>query len=354
MASNWCPGAQRSPQAGGVTLDRSLPARAVWHITWDKLTNGQRPSFSAVSNYLKRVGYCPHIMWDPFTGKIEQYYPANVGSRALAAWNQDGKVNIQIEVFFSPGTVYNGKKYATVADTPCKGLDVLMDWINSHGVPKTWPLGGPKWAWPAVNSGNKRTVSVWNAKGGHYGHCHVPDNKHTDPGPMPDLFNFKASTASTGKDAPLSAAEIKDLKAFIRAELADNAKDSGYEANAYNRTDDPQDMSGKLHESQQNIRKLVSLAEASRKDLGRVLAKVEKALDAPNSETLAVVKGLQAAVSEIAARDDLTSQQLQEAMREATKDFELTFKAQSPEPVEQAPLEAPEPVETEPLKPQEK
>lgn len=191
MADNWLPGADRSPQAGGVTLNQALPARAIWHITWDKISEtGQQPPFSAVSNYLKNVGYCPHLMWNPFTGYVEQYYPADVGGRALAAWNQDGVRNIQIEVFFTPGCVVDGKQYDTVAETPCKGLDKIMAWLRSHGIADQWPLGAPQW------QGNSRNADVWNRKSGHYGHSQVPDNTHTDPGPMPNLFAVGAAPAA--------------------------------------------------------------------------------------------------------------------------------------------------------------
>jgi hypothetical protein len=180
--NDWCPGAVRSPQPGGGGLDTSLPPRTVWHITWDALKpDGSQPEFSAVSSYLKNVGYCPTIMWNPFTGYMEQYYPASQSARALVAWNQDGAANVQVEVFFTPGCVVGGVKYATVADTPLVGFDTLLAWMDSLNIPRAWPLGSPQW------SGNSRDPLIWNAQAGHYGHCNVPDNTHTDPGPMPSL-----------------------------------------------------------------------------------------------------------------------------------------------------------------------
>jgi hypothetical protein len=143
------------------------------------------PSFNAISNYLRSVDYCPHLMWDPWTGRIVQFYPADKSARALrnlpggAETNRMGTRCIQVEVFFSPGAVVDGKRYDTVAETPCKGLDQIVAWMRTHGIPDVWPLGWPKW------SGNSRTASTWKAKAGHYGHCHVPENSHTDPGPMP-------------------------------------------------------------------------------------------------------------------------------------------------------------------------
>lgn len=180
--NDYCPGATQSPQSGGVTLDLSLPPRGVWHITWDVLdAYGHQPQMSAVGRYLERMGYCPHILWNPFTGEIIQYYPASVGGRALMYNNQDGTACVQIEVFFTPGCIVDGVKYNTVAETPCVGLEGILEWTDSLGIPRVWPMGPPQW------TGNLRDVNIWNGNAGHYGHCNSPGDSHTDPGPMPDL-----------------------------------------------------------------------------------------------------------------------------------------------------------------------
>lgn len=59
----------------------------------------------------------------------------------------------------------------------------LCRWIEAaHGVPSVWPNGPPK---PAVNGqdpgGHDRNQQNWDHLGGHYGHCHVPNNVHWDP-----------------------------------------------------------------------------------------------------------------------------------------------------------------------------
>ncbi|MER5306163.1 peptidoglycan-binding protein, partial [Streptomyces lasiicapitis] len=71
-----------------------------------------------------------------------------------------------------------GKAYRTVKDTPAKGLDKILAWARSWGVPDTWPMGTPTWS-------ANRSERTWRSKGGHYTHAHVPENSHTDPGPMP-------------------------------------------------------------------------------------------------------------------------------------------------------------------------
>jgi hypothetical protein len=212
--NDYCPGAIRALQAGGVTLDTSLPPRAVWHITWDALVAGKQPAQDAVDSYLQRVGYCPHILWNPFTGEIKQYYPASVGARALKYNNQDGKACIQIEVFFTPNCIVDGVQYATVADTPCKNLDKILEWPDSLGIPRVWPMGPPTW------NVNLRDVDIWNAQAGHYGHCNSPGDDHTDPGPMPSLG--KVSTSSTVDSTSTNKKEDEDYKMLFLMQGADD------------------------------------------------------------------------------------------------------------------------------------
>ena len=193
MADLWMPGAERQPEGNGGSMAGG-PARACWHITWDSLDErGRQPGFDNIAGYLKNVNYAPHLMWDPWTGRIVQFYPANQSARALehpagtAETNRQGSVCIQIEVFFSPGAVRDGKRYDTVADTPCRGLPEIMAWLRSWGVADEWPSGWPAW------SGNSRSLANWRTRSGHYGHCHVPANTHSDPGPMPrSMFTGQA------------------------------------------------------------------------------------------------------------------------------------------------------------------
>ena len=218
--SEYCPGADLDLQGNGGGLDTSLPPRFVWHITWDALkADGSQPAFSAVDNYLQGVAYCPHIMWNPFTGYIKQYYPASQSARALAAWNGDGAVCVQVEVFFTPGCVVDGVRYDTVADTPLKGWDTLLAWADSLGVPRVWPMGAPQW------KDNSRNPDVWNNQGGHYGHCNVPDNTHTDPGPMPALTGIITQSATiTPEDFMATLTDQEKAWMFdVLTSLADNA-----------------------------------------------------------------------------------------------------------------------------------
>ena len=219
----WLPGAVRSPQPGAVKLDTSLPARVTWHITSDVDPGKTQPAFSGVSAYLKNAGYCPTIMWDPFTGEVEQYYPANVGARALKVWNEDGARHIQIEVLFSRGAYRNGKQYWTLAETPLKGFTQIVQWLDSHGIPRTWPMGPT----PPIGQSGTRSVAVWNTKGGHYGHSQVPGNDHTDPGLFPDLNKVPALATGAAAGTTISIDPLEGLLDMNQAEFNKQKKIAG-------------------------------------------------------------------------------------------------------------------------------
>jgi len=162
------------------------PARAVWHIT----SNTTDWTFANELGWFTGGGadVAPRLLWEPFTGQIAQFFPAD--SRSLSLQNAgDVRVNrtgvycVQIEIVFTEGETVGGKKYATVRDTPCKGLDSIMAWLRSLDIPDTWPGGAP-----TAFARDTVPLDTWTKMGGHYGHNQIPGNTHVDPGPMPDLF----------------------------------------------------------------------------------------------------------------------------------------------------------------------
>jgi hypothetical protein len=156
----------------------------VHHITWDELDRyGHRPSFTGVAKYLLQMGFEPHLLLDPILGDKRAFIRLDRSAYALenrsggVETNREGSACIQVEWFFTPGCVVNGKKYETLADTPMLGLDLVKKLAAEYGVPAVWPLGTPTWY-------SHRNTTVWKTKAGHYGHSQVPENHHTDPGPM--------------------------------------------------------------------------------------------------------------------------------------------------------------------------
>lgn len=185
MVNLWLPGAIKHDIGNVAGMDGG-PARATHHTT----SNATDWTFKNESAYFANGGraVAPHLVADPFTGEIAQYFPAT--SRALALkndgsikTNRTGKFNIQIEWVFTRGEVRNGKRYENLADTPMKPWPTIHAWLKTLGIPDTWPGGAPKaWARDTV------TRDTWLSKGGHYGHFQVPGNTHVDPGPMGNLF----------------------------------------------------------------------------------------------------------------------------------------------------------------------
>jgi hypothetical protein len=167
------------------------PAKAIAHVTWDKNATKAHPadhvSFGRLLAYFTGAGrsVAPHILWDPFTGQTAQFFPANSRSLSLAdqsggtRTNRAGRVVIQVEAVFFPWTRYDGKVYATLADTPCKGWAELQHWIESWGVASRWPMGRP------TDLTSHRDEHTWETRGGWYAHSHVPENDHVDPGSWP-------------------------------------------------------------------------------------------------------------------------------------------------------------------------
>jgi hypothetical protein len=192
MPDLWMPGAARH-SLGNAGAMSGGPARAVWHIT----SNATDWTFGRELGWFTGGGasVAPHLLWDPFTGEIAQFFPAD--SRSLSLQNAgDIRVNrtgaycVQIETVFTAGETVGGRRYATVRDTPCKGLPGIMAWLRGLGIPDTWP-GGP----PASFARDTVPMDTWTGHGGHYGHHQIPGNSHVDPGPMPDLFAPAPATA---------------------------------------------------------------------------------------------------------------------------------------------------------------
>ncbi|MGW0996420.1 endolysin [Streptomyces sp. NPDC002520] len=185
MVDLWMSGAARH-SLGNAGAMNGGPARAVWHIT----SNAKDWTFANELGWFTGggAGTAPHLLWDPFTGQIAQFFPAD--SRSLSLQN-DGEVKtnrtgvycVQIEIVFTAGETVNGKRYASVRETPCKGLGQIMTWLRGLGIADTWPGGAP-----AAFARDTVSLDTWLHRGGHYGHNQIPGNSHVDPGPMPNLF----------------------------------------------------------------------------------------------------------------------------------------------------------------------
>lgn len=193
MGTDYLVGAEQHPTGNGGSMAGTGGSRAVWHYTGDKDASASAPAdllpFDKLVGWFtgSGKGYAPHILWDPFTGRLAQFIPGSQSARALVnldggvQTNREGNACLQIETLFFPYCRTGGAVYATIADTPKVGLPKLMDWLRGWGVPDVWPMGEP-------DGTSNRDSYVWDHQSGHYGHSQVPENNHYDPGPMGDIF----------------------------------------------------------------------------------------------------------------------------------------------------------------------
>lgn len=166
-----CPLAKWDPINGPVNSYTGEPFRIVHHVTDGSTYGGARSAY--VANRSE-----PHFTVDATT--IYQHIDTGLAARSLknaAGGVQTNRASaVQIEVVGFSGKPKNEATLRNVAR--------LCRWIEkTHGVPRMWPNGVPK---PPRDGrdpgGHNRNAQTWRIKGGHYGHCHVPENDHWDPG----------------------------------------------------------------------------------------------------------------------------------------------------------------------------
>ncbi|WP_198167535.1 hypothetical protein [Microbispora sp. ATCC PTA-5024] len=169
MAQAWLPGASRlpSPEDSGAMLGGA--PRVVWFI-WP--ADPQAVSARSVAQRLIQLKRPPHLVWNPVTGEIVQVLPPLRAAGGLAGdRGRNGRVCVQIQVV--------GSAQEPFTDTKLDGLDDILAWLDSWGVPRRWPAGPPL---PYPHSlVATRSGRLW-ARGGHFGHSQVPGTRDGDPG----------------------------------------------------------------------------------------------------------------------------------------------------------------------------
>lgn len=213
----WIAEAENLAAAGTSGTMLGGPPRAVWHTT-------EAPSggdyFDAMHRVLTSKKAEPHILWDPLTDRMGQYFPLNRSARALRnhpeqSTNKTGAVCIQIEV------VGYASKPFTSYWKPGPNFAALMRAIRSWGIPDAWPAGVMSTRGEDVS----RSLATWRNEAGHYGHCHVPGNSHWDCGGIDQQAIFRTAPtapAPRGFLMALTDAEqdealdaLRDLRRYI-------------------------------------------------------------------------------------------------------------------------------------------
>ena len=210
VAHAWLPEAMRiRAEADGGALGGGAP-RVVW------LTLGSPANAVSVQSAAQRLvaEHRPcHLVWNPTTGEIAQLISVLRAGRALGApdrldWtpvrihrrpenvNAEGRVCVQIGVLaFASEPFTNG---------PLIGVEAIMSWLDSWGVPRRWPGGAPG---SRADHGRSRggagggvgvgvggaegSRAAW-ARGGHFGASQVPGCAHVGPGAI-DIHRITGS-----------------------------------------------------------------------------------------------------------------------------------------------------------------
>lgn len=189
-----CPFAVWKPISGGSGPHLGGPFKIVHHTT-----EGHSAEDAMALFQLKRSD--PHFTVD--ASHIYQHVDTSEGARALrnkaggVQTNRDSAVQIELV-----GFAHLPKDTATLTN-----VARLCRWIErTHGVPREWPSGPPK---PARNGhdpgGHNRDEKTWDTRGGHYGHCHVPENTHWDPAYSAQEATFVLNAEFGSDDSLVSA-----------------------------------------------------------------------------------------------------------------------------------------------------
>lgn len=169
----WIAEAEDLKPAGAAGVMEGGNPRVTLHVTVSK-----PGTFDAMHGVLTRNRSEPHLLYDPATDRLGQYFPLDTSARALQndgtrRTNGHGTVNIQIEVCAMPTGFTTGWK-------PGPNWMAMLRAIRSWGVPDAWPAGRLS----ATGSDSVDRSWASYSKAGWFGHCNVPGNTHWDPGPI--------------------------------------------------------------------------------------------------------------------------------------------------------------------------
>jgi len=220
------PGATRIRGAiDGGSLKGGAP-RVVWQTLG---TDPRIVSATSAARRLDELGRTCHLVWNPLQGGIAQLIPIVRAGRLLGrieglnqvppSWpdagvspvapsriaeaNSEGRLCVQICVVafaWQPFTCW-----------PLTGLQQILDWLDTWGVPRQWPAGPPV-AFPdgLTTPGTHR---LW-ARGGHFGASQVPDLPAAGPGAI-DVERLTGQASGCDTSGHWPRAEIRGLDGYL-------------------------------------------------------------------------------------------------------------------------------------------
>jgi hypothetical protein len=215
----WIPEAERLTPAGHAgTMSGIGGPRATLHCTVS-----DPGSFDAMVGVLTRKAAEPHLVWDPLTDRLGQFFPLTSSARALVSGshavshNKMGTVNIQVEVCARPVDWTAGATFR-----PGPRFRAMMRAIRSHGVRNDFVARLARTSDDNVRQ-SWATFSSTSAGGARWwGHCNVPaPETHWDPGPISTARFFAAGAplppATTPSEVPMFLVRVDGAPAVYTA-----------------------------------------------------------------------------------------------------------------------------------------
>lgn len=190
-----CPFAIWRPLSGSSGSYLGGPFKIVHHTTEGATAKVAMEAFKANKSD-------PHFTVD--ANSVFQHIDTAEGARALrnapggVETNRDSAVQIELV-----GFAHLPKDQQALTN-----LARLCRWIEtSHGIPRVWPSGLPRSAKNGADpGGHNRDPQSWDNQSGHFGHCHVPENTHWDPGYLETEVTFIMNATFDTQDNLVSPA----------------------------------------------------------------------------------------------------------------------------------------------------
>src|SRR5215468_11597711 len=110
-------------------------------------------------------------IWSPARQAAAETATRRTEAEAIAKVNAEGRLCVQIGVVAFAWDPFTSR--------PMAGLQVVLDWLDSWGIPRQWPAGQPA-AFPDEQAAC-RNRRLW-ARGGHFGASQVPGLTAVGPG----------------------------------------------------------------------------------------------------------------------------------------------------------------------------
>jgi hypothetical protein len=172
-------------------------------VVWQTLGADPRTvSARSAAQRLEQQARACHLVWNPLQGEIVQLIPILRAGRSLGWPEELSQTTDETSADEAPGVNREGRICAQICVVafaedpftcrPMTGLQQILDWLDSWGVPRRWPAGPPApFPHGLTTRGDRR---LW-AQGGYFGASQVPGLTVAGPG----AIDIERLTAGAGQ-----------------------------------------------------------------------------------------------------------------------------------------------------------